>query len=172
MEELESLKRRLETERPVEWENFPDIGLYKDQIVAYLKRQLINTESDGQLTPAMISNYVKDKLLPKADGKKYNREHMALLTEISLLKQVLPVKDIGYLITAETESNSIESFYGNFTEVLDKTLSGIAKKLETDPDEKQIIDMALGFAVESYCSKLICEKLIEIIRMRESEFFN
>ena len=121
MEELESLKRRLETERPVEWENFPDIGLYKDQIVAYLKRQLINTESDGQLTPAMISNYVKDKLLPKADGKKYNREHLALLTEISLLKQVLPVKDIGYLLSAETENNSIESFYGNFTEVLDKT---------------------------------------------------
>ena len=110
MEELKLLKQRLETERPVEWEDFPDINLYKDQVVAYLKRQLIDMEGDGQLTPAMMSNYVKDKLLPKADGKKYNREHLALLTEICLLKQVLPVRDIGPLLRAEIQTPELKKF--------------------------------------------------------------
>ena len=32
VEEIRELKERLERERPVEWEAFPDIGLYMDQL--------------------------------------------------------------------------------------------------------------------------------------------
>lgn len=164
MNKLIELKERLETERPVEWNDFPDINLYKDQVVVYLKRQLIHLEKEGQLTPAMISNYVKDKLLPKAIGKKYNKEHLALLTEICLLKQVLAVKDIDLLLKDENVSSDPEDFYTSFIGSLDKVLSEVAGKVETDCDHNAIIDMALEFAIESYCTKLICESLIAIIR--------
>ena len=42
MEAIRELKERLETERPVEWESFPDIGLYMDQLISYMPRQLIH----------------------------------------------------------------------------------------------------------------------------------
>jgi hypothetical protein len=70
MEKLEQLKERLSSERPVSWSEFPDIGLYMDQILSYMHRQLINFEGDGQITSAMVNNYIKDKLLLRADGKK------------------------------------------------------------------------------------------------------
>ena len=89
-EKLGQLKQKLATERPVKWSEFPDIGLYKDQVLSYMYRQLINFEEGGQLTSAMVNNYIKDGLLPRADGKKYSREHLAGLTRVPL-KQVLSV---------------------------------------------------------------------------------
>ncbi|GAB1477381.1 DUF1836 domain-containing protein [Bacillota bacterium] len=172
MEKLIELKKRLETERPVEWEDFPDINLYKDQVVVYLKRQLINLEKDGQLTPAMISNYVKDKLLPKADGKTYNKEHLALLTEICLLKQVLMVKDIDLLLKEENSCRDAEDFYTRFIDNLDKSISIAAEKVETDWNRKEAIEMAFKFAIESYTAKLICESLIGIIREQDEPVNN
>lgn len=167
MEELKLLKQRMENERPVEWSNFPDINLYKDQVVAYLKRQLIHLESEGQMTPAMISNYVKDKLLPKADGKKYSKKHLAVLTEICLLKQVLTVRDMGVLLQEDAQENNPESFYTNFTAILDKALSETASKIDISAENEEILDLALEFAIESYCSKLACESLIALIREKD-----
>lgn len=164
MDNLEDLKKQLEEERPVGWQDFPDINLYKDQVIVYLKRQLINTEGDGHLTPAMISNYVKDKLIPKAIGKKYDREHLALLTEISILKQVLTVKDISFLLNEKYGKKNIEESYEEMLNHLDRGLIEVAKRLGTEGDKDKIIDMALKFAIESYASKLVCEKLIAIVR--------
>ena len=42
LEELRELKERLEEERPQPWEAMPDIGLYMDQIISYMPRQLIH----------------------------------------------------------------------------------------------------------------------------------
>ncbi len=164
MDELKILKQRMEMERPVEWSNFPDINLYKDQVVAYLKRQLIHLESEGQLTPAMISNYVKDKLLPKADGKKYGKKHLAVLTEISLLKQVLTVRDMGVLLQEGAQENNPEMFYNNFASILDKALSRTASKIDANAESQEVFDLALRFAIESYCAKLACENLIALMR--------
>ena len=56
MEELEELKRRLEEERPMAWDSFPDIGLYMDQVISYVSRQLISYDGGEALTPAMVNN--------------------------------------------------------------------------------------------------------------------
>ena len=93
MEELEELKRRLEEERPMVWDSFPDIGLYMDQVISYVSRQLISYDGGEALTPAMVNNYIKDGLLPRAEGKKYSKTHLGYLTAICALKQVLSVRD-------------------------------------------------------------------------------
>ena len=51
MEELEELKKRLEEERPMVWDGFPDIGLYMDQVISYVSRQLITYDGGETLTP-------------------------------------------------------------------------------------------------------------------------
>lgn len=167
MDRLKELRQLLETQRPEEWRDFPDINLYKDQVVGYLKRQLVDPAGDGVLTPAMISNYIKDKLLPKAEGKKYNRQHLALLTEIGMLKQVLPVRDIEILLKANDGNKSPDEIYKTFTQLLDLALSETAAKIDPDIEREDLHDLALKFAVESYCNRLVCVELLSIIGSQE-----
>ncbi len=165
-EELRQLKQKLEEERPVSWSEFPDIGLYKDQIVSYMQRQLIHFEENGQITSAMVNNYIKDKLLPRADGKKYSREHLAGLTEICILKQVLTVRDTGLLLQQELGRDEHEVFYLKFREILDTALTKTSERIDSDWEAEALSDMALRLAISSYCDKLAAERLLEIIRER------
>jgi len=164
MEDLSRLITALETERPVPWNEFPDIRLYKDQVLTYMRRQLIHFSEEDRITSAMINNYIKAKLIPRAEGKKYTREHLAGLTEIGLLKQVLTVQDTGYLLQQELGSSGPEEFYGKFLQVLDQSLSETAAKIDPGWDDRLLSDMALKLAVTSYCHKLACESLLEWIR--------
>ena len=107
MEELEELKQRMTTERPQPWDAFPDIGLYMDQIISYMPRQLINYGDGELLTSAMVNNYIKDGMLPRAEGKRYSRVHLAYLTAICVLKQVLSVKEASLLIATGVEHLSL-----------------------------------------------------------------
>ncbi|NLK87480.1 MAG: DUF1836 domain-containing protein [Clostridiaceae bacterium] len=163
-EKLGQLKEKLASERPVRWQEFPDIGLYKDQVLSYMFRQLINFEGEGQLTSAMINNYIKDGLLPRTDGKKYSREHLAGLTEICLLKQVLSVRDTGFLLKQELSDEDHADFYTKFVQILDSGLKETADLINADWDMEALSDMTLRLAVSSYCGKLACERLIEIMR--------
>ena len=86
MEEIRELKERLERERPVEWEAFPDIGLYMDQLISYMPRQLIHYGEGESLTSAMVNNYIKDGAMPRAEGKRYSRTHLAYLTALCALR--------------------------------------------------------------------------------------
>ena len=114
MEELEELKRRLEEERPMPWDAFPDIGLYMDQVISYMSRQLITYGQGEALTPAMVNNYIKDGLLPRAEGKKYNKTHLGYLTAICALKQVLSVRETRDLLQVGTRGRDPEALYGPF----------------------------------------------------------
>ena len=98
MEELQELKNRMENQRPAPWEALPDLSLYMDQVIGYMPRQLIQYGEGERLTSAMVNNYIKDGLMPRAEGKRYARPHLAYLTAICALKQVLPVKDAGLLV--------------------------------------------------------------------------
>ena len=77
MQDLEHLQDRLRQQRPVPWDQLPDFALYMDQVLSYMDRQVIRFDEGDTLTAAMINNYTKSGLVPRAEGKKYNREHLA-----------------------------------------------------------------------------------------------
>ena len=115
MEELLDLKRRLEQERPAAWNELPDISLYMDQIISYMPRQLIHFDDRDALTSAMVNNYIKDGLVPRAEGKRYAPVHLAYLTAVCALKKVLSVRDISNLIhSGEELGMDAEAMYGYF----------------------------------------------------------
>lgn len=93
-EQLAQLERQLSEDRPVDWDSLPDIPLYMDQVVSYLGRQLIGFGRGDTLTSAMVNNYIKDGLVPRAQGKRYGKEHLAYLTLVAAVKQVLSVRDM------------------------------------------------------------------------------
>ena len=94
MEEIHELKERLERERPVEWEAFPDIGLYMDQLISYMPRQLIHYGEGGE--PYLRHGQQLHQGRGHAPGRgKAVLPHPPGLSDRPLcaLKQVLSVKD-------------------------------------------------------------------------------
>ncbi len=161
MEELKELRERLEGQRPAGWDSLPDLSLYMDQLIGYMPRQLIEYGEEDRLTSAMVNNYIKDGLLPRAEGKRYNRTHLAYLTAICAMKQVLPVRDAGLLAQGEDPRETYEGFLRD----LDLALKDVAGELDTDSAD--LTELARTLALGSYAHKLACQRVIELIRARD-----
>ncbi|MBP1737168.1 MAG: hypothetical protein H6Q60_1049 [Oscillospiraceae bacterium] len=163
MEQIGDLKSRMLQERPVEWDDLPDLNLYMDQVVSYLPRQLIHYGEGETLTPAMVNNYIKDGLLPRAQGKKYDRTHLGYLTAICALKPVLSVKEICQLLGACGEGKEPQAMYEMFLGELDGALTETAESLHETVSPEELPRLALGLALRSYADKLACERVLDIL---------
>lgn len=163
MDAIRELKERLETERPVEWDAFPDIGLYMDQLISYMPRQLIHYGGGESLTSAMVNNYIKDGALPRAEGKRYSRTHLAYLTAICALKQVLCVKDAALLLASAAEGHKPEELYEIFREELDSALDLTAGMLDVNTSEEDLPRLAMALSLRSYAGQLACERILDIL---------
>ena len=157
---MTALKEKLIHGRPNKWENIPDIDLYMDQVVNYMKRQHIGLGEEEALTPAMINNYMKMELLPRAVKKRYNRDHIVYLTSICMIKQILPIKETGVFLKKQTEKQSIEKFYEKYCALLDESLMMLSKDIGEDMNEDEVLDLILKLAVSSYMQKLVCGSLL------------
>lgn len=169
MEKLKQLKDRLEQERPVAWNDLPDIALYMDQVISYMPRQLINFKEDEQLTSAMVNNYIKDGLVPRADGKRYGPIHLGYLTAVCAMKKVLSVKDMKAMLDSVPDSKEPEAIYNYFSRALDAALSEAAANLNADTPEEELPQLALSLGLRSYANQLACARVLDIIRERNLE---
>ena len=169
MEEIRALKERLEGERPAEWDALPDIGLYMDQLISYMPRQLIHYGEGEVLTSAMVNNYIKDGAMPRAEGKRYSRTHLAYLTALCALKQVLSVKDVGLLLAAAAEGREPRDLYEQFREELDRALDVTAGSLDATAGTEELAGLALALALRSYADKLACQRLLELLREQRGQ---
>ena len=164
MEELLDLKRRLEQERPAAWNELPDISLYMDQIISYMPRQLIHFDDRDALTSAMVNNYIKDGLVPRAEGKRYAPVHLAYLTAVCALKKVLSVRDISNLIhSGEELGMDAEAMYSYFLRKLDKALTDTAETIDPDAGQWELAKLALTLALQSYAYQLACARILDIL---------
>jgi len=163
-----------------------------DQVVSYLERQLgglFAAEDERAITPSMINNYVKAKIVPRAESKKYNQEHIALLLSVFTLKRALSVQDLGALLNGKPEAGSYREFYELFRKALiecaastaeeivaglgieksESALSGEAaeKMNSANIDESKLRELALKLAVEASLRSLAAERLLAIAQSRE-----
>ena len=170
MEELQELKSRMEQERPAQWEELPNLALYMDQIISYMSRQLIHFDQGEGLTSAMVNNYIKDGLVPRADGKRYGPVHLGYLTAVCALKKVLPVRDIGALLSAgqQTDKDN-ETLYHYFCAALDRALTDTAQTIDGDAQRGDLPRMALDLALRSYAAQLACARILDILQPEQPE---
>ena len=88
-------------------EDIPNIDLYMDQVTTYLNDKFANTkrhEDDKLMTKTMINNYVKSRLLPSPEKKKYTKDHMMGLIMIYFFKNIISINDVNKLITPLLDS--------------------------------------------------------------------
>ena len=99
------------------WDTFPALPLYMDQVVFLLNQYLsLLPEQTGekQVTPAMINNYVKLKIIPPPVKKRYDRTHLAYLVIVCVCKQTLTTGDIKKLVPLSMSEEDVRTAYEDF----------------------------------------------------------
>ena len=169
MHDLNELRHRLQTQRPVPWEQLPDFALYMDQVLSYMDRQVLRFDDEDALTAAMVNNYTKSGLVPRAEGKKYGREHLAYLTAICVLKRVLSAKDIDLLFREELrDDRQVEEGYASFCASLDNALNLTADEMAGRTGEESLADSAIHFALLSYAAGVASSRYVAALRERQA----
>ena len=121
------------------------------------------------MTSAMVNNYIKDGAMPRAEGKRYSRTHLAYLTALCALKQVLSVKDAGLLLAAASEGRPPQKLYEQFREELDRALDVTAGSLDGSAEAEELPGLALALALRSYADRLACQRILELLRERRPQ---
>ena len=103
-------------------EDIPNIDLYMDQVITFMEKELHPTkrnEDDPILTKTMINNYVKNRLLPPPEKKKYSKEHILTLVFIYYFKSVLSISDIQNILNPLTDRYFGEKSSPSLTDIYD-----------------------------------------------------
>ena len=152
------------------WEELPNFDLYLDQVITLIEGYLSNlfdNEKDSILTSAMINNYVKLKLIPKAEKKRYNRVHIAYLIAITMLKQVLTISEIKEGIEYQANINGLKEAFNLFCEEQEMAIRSVANHLRSKEGTFQIEGItlqntAIKMAALSFAGKLVAEKILAL----------
>ena len=127
-----------------EYRDIPDVGLYLDQVTRYLNR-ILNAFPKMQVTGSMISNYVKQKLLPKAIKKAYSKEQIAMLVIIVMSRIVM--NDLNEIYDPETYYTMfrtlLEEAVKDKTGSSEKTCETLLKNIASGISHGMLIDKCL-----------------------------
>lgn len=147
------------------WNEIPNIDLYIDQVVSLLEIYLSDyiksdNEKDNKIvTKTMINNYVKHGVINPPINKKYNKEHIAYLFVIFILKQIYSMDEIKKLITLALDTSSIEDAYNRFCSELEKAIRmTFTGKSYINNDRLSQEQYLLRNVVQSFANKLYVQK--------------
>lgn len=143
-----------------EWDFLPDLDLYMDQLLLYVNRCVPEKMRDQELTKSMVNNYIKQDVIPRPNGKRYGKEHIAELSMLTLLKEILPIQQCALLLKDLREKENPEEIYQSFLSLLNNAFLDYSKQIEN----LETVDKstsALYFSVVSYLTRRIALRFIE-----------
>ena len=149
------------------WDELPDIDLYLDQVVTFIDKYLydyLQYEHDSKenkiITKTMINNYVKQKIVEAPVQKKYNKNNLAYLFVICILKQVYSINDIDRLIKTILKDTPVNVAYNKFCDSVENAIvcTLINKKFVVDKSTCSENSYVLQNVVQTIASKLYVEK--------------
>lgn len=113
----------------------PRIDLYMDQLVSYLNEVLrpLAPLDDKAITPSMVNNYVKKGMLNPPHAKKYNRNHIAQLIVVGILKQTFSITEISRLIEQQVASFETSVAYDYFCETFEAACRALFSPAPSSP---------------------------------------
>lgn len=127
------------------YRELPDIGLHLEQVTRYASRYV-----PSPLTGSMVSNYVKQKLIPGPVKKSYYQESLAYLIFLSYIKTVMPLEDIRLMMEVQKSSYELRVAYDYFCDEIENLLQYVCGLREapavigtTQSQEKELLRTAL-----------------------------
>lgn len=131
------------------YNDLPSVGLYLDQTVQFVNGYF-RSFCGVELTPSMVSNYVKKGVIDHPIRKKYTRDQIASLMYIAVSKTVLSIENIDTLFKMQREHCSAGTAYDIFCEELEASLSvvfgGKATQPETTLNDERLLLRSTIFA--------------------------
>ncbi|HEM3537911.1 TPA: DUF1836 domain-containing protein [Streptococcus suis] len=102
------------------WHELPDLDLYLDQVLLYVNQTTTSSEllEQKSLTASMINNYVKHKQIEKTVKKKYQKQQVARLIALTILKNVFSIQEISQTLNLLLHSNNSETLYNHFVDCM------------------------------------------------------
>ncbi|MFO7611283.1 MAG: DUF1836 domain-containing protein [Clostridia bacterium] len=194
---LNALMNKITSHRGISSGDIPDIALYMDQVTTFMNRKLgalKRNEADSILTKTMINNYTKAHLVFPPENKKYEKEHIMLLTIIYHLKQILSVSDMARLMAPvidfveSPESGGREKkageLYGMFTEMeseqlpvfeesMAELIESLLKKTElrniAGNDRAFLILLIISLVIQAEKRKNLAERIIDLYFKKDED---
>ena len=158
------------------WEDIPDFGLYMDQVITLLTQHLDYLPREDRdediVTPTAINNYVRLKIMPPPEKKRYRRVHLAYLFMICTLKQTLTIAQIQKIIPVELEEEDVKLLYSNyvarhievghrFAEMVRHCAGPMLDPTNT-AEEATVENMVAGMVLMSGYYHILAEKIIQL----------
>lgn len=150
------------------WDELPTIELYMDQVIILLSKYLgifsAVSNDDKIITPTMINNYVKQKIIPAPVKKKYSRMHLAYLIMVCILKQTLSISTISKIIPPDLDEKDITAVYGSFVKNQAKAFTYVTEQITavaqpilslTENNQDRMNDLVLQVAISANIFKLL-----------------
>ena len=166
----------LDNFRLPQWDELPDMDLYMDQVVMLLQRYLNFLPEDehgnAAITASIINNYVRLKIMPEPQKKKYYRIHIAYLIMIFTLKQSLSIAMLQKLIPMGITEDEVQELYDAYVErhrasacyFIDQVREGAAlivgHEIDHEPTIRNTVDLISTTAIVSGFARLLAEKLL------------
>lgn len=91
----------------------PDMGLYLEQTVKYVNSCFVSFP-EMQLTPSMVSNYVKKGLISNPVKKQYGRQQIAHLIFIAAAKLSTSIDNLSLMLILQLATYPTEVAYEYF----------------------------------------------------------
>ena len=156
------------------WEELPDFGLYMDQVVALLSRYLdFHLDPDGtekMITVSTVNNYVRLKIMPAPEKKKYGRIHLAYLLMICTLKQNLSIAYVQKMIPMGLTEEEVRARYDSFVArhrstamyFTEQVRQASAAVLAPEGRSADVEELVCASAVFGSLARILTEKLIDL----------
>ncbi|MBQ2897828.1 MAG: DUF1836 domain-containing protein [Clostridia bacterium] len=153
-----------------EWDELPVFDLYMDQVIKLLNNYLnLYTEAadnEKGITQSMINNYVKLKIIPSPEKKRYSRIHLAYLIIVCVLKQTLSISTIQNIIPLDISEENVKKIYTAFVlnqiksyQYVSENISNVANLLiESEGDNpERLNDLVMQLASSANIFKMMSE---------------
>ncbi len=164
---LEDLRKNLEERKLIPFKLLPTIDLYMDQVITLMAQQTEVETHRPSLTPSMINNYTKQGVLPRAQGKRYTRDHLVDLTMLVYLKEVLPILDIGELLKLLEAEGDPKWRYEMMSEILDSEKEDMMEVLPRDSDDtKELALQTLRLGLISFLTRQSALDLLDLAKAK------
>ncbi|AUT06128.1 hypothetical protein SPSF3K_01403 [Streptococcus parauberis] len=100
------------------WEQLPDLDLYLDQLLLYTNKttNFGSPAIQKEVTASMINNYVKHGYLAKPIKKKYEKQQVARLIAVTILKNAFPIQAIAQVLSQLQEKSNSQVLYDTFVD--------------------------------------------------------
>ena len=146
-----------------------------DQVIALLGQYLdfipMEDSKDKPVTPTTINNYVRLKVMPAPEKRKYYRVHIAFLIMIFTLKQGISINGLQQLLPSTADEEEIKNFYTSYVERLQEvgnfytaqTRAAVQDILDPQvTDEGVVENVIIQSILQSGFSRIMAEKLLHL----------